>query len=57
MDKVEGKLNTSAPVVPLENAITTAQGLIARAESPNNVNALKKALAASERIVAVCFLE
>lgn len=50
---MERKINQSTPIVTQEDARTVAQGLIARSESPNNVNALKKALAASEKIVAV----
>eukprot|EP01127_Copromyxa_protea_P006895 TRINITY_DN16836_c0_g1_i1.p1 TRINITY_DN16836_c0_g1~~TRINITY_DN16836_c0_g1_i1.p1 ORF type:complete len:1165 (+),score=314.03 TRINITY_DN16836_c0_g1_i1:65-3496(+) len=52
MEKVEDKTKETSSVVSLEDATTTAQGLIARNTSPNNVNALKKALAASNKIVA-----
>jgi len=50
--KAEAKLDKPAPVITQEDARSTALGLLARSESPNNVAALKKALASSEKIVA-----
>jgi len=51
MQKVEGKVYQPAPIVIEEDATVVAQGLTARNESPNNVNALRKALEASQKIV------
>jgi len=49
--KVEGRAFQATPLVTQEDATVVAQGITAQNESPNNVNALRKALIAQKKVV------